>query len=235
MLDASSSVYSFILGASAPDSVKALSMRLHDYEFATLMYQFAKQQQNTSSFDPVSFSLGYGFHLAQDFVGHFRTGYLNPKYDHEVEFAADTLLYQVYIRKLFPSSYPVALFNAEAKQFITEANEYFSAHSSTPFTPFNSSAISDSIDKFETTAKTESNLVVWNKVYKAELVAFNFCKSKDLDVVLKQLDLSVKWCQDASMQWVNLLNQAKVEPKDMTAQMSQFVESLYASHSGTIC
>jgi hypothetical protein len=76
---------SFILGAGAPDAVKKLSYTMHSLKFAVIQHKFALTQPATPDFDPVAYSLGYGTHLAEDFVGHYKNGYLTPEYDHPIE------------------------------------------------------------------------------------------------------------------------------------------------------
>jgi hypothetical protein len=89
---------SYVLGASAPDAFKKLSPTMHSLKFALVQYKLALKQPKTADFDPVAYSLGYGSHLAEDYVGHYKNGYITPEYDHYIE--CKQLLYSLILQSL---------------------------------------------------------------------------------------------------------------------------------------
>lgn len=167
--ESNSTYYSFVLGASAPDAIKHLTSKFHTFRFATFQYQFALTQSQSQTFSPLAFSLGYGAHLAQDFVGHYPTGYLTPEYDHPIEIAADTYNYFAHFKPLGYNSFPFQKFNAEAVDFVLRANEFYSRQNGTDFpVPFNRSTIQKSISDFESLISIEAAAVRFNIFYKEE-------------------------------------------------------------------
>lgn len=240
---------SFVLGGSSPDAVKQLSMRLHSFEFAAYQYEYAlmKQRQqrqsvkknknknktvDKSGFDPVAFSLAYGNHLAQDVVGHWKTGYLTPEYDHPIEFAADTFQFYTEYKPNNFTFFPLVRFDADAIDFLTEANEYFANKTSKPFVPFTRDGIRASIQSFERMVMAEVAAAVLNIIYKDQMVAFDFCKTNEYKKALAHLTLSQEWSDAASKFWMDM---NKKNPESVESQVRLVVEQLYATKNGTIC
>jgi len=235
---------SYVLGGSSPDAVKKLSMRLHSFEFASYQYQYAlalqKQQvkkhrlrgDNAERFDPIAFSLAYGNHLTQDVVGHWRTGYLTPEYDHPIEFAADTFQFFTLYKPDNFTLFPFIRFDADAIDFITRANEYFANHTSTKFEPFTRDQIQQSIASFEQMVMLETGVVVFNSLYKDQMVKFDFCQASDYTTALAHLNLSTEWAHGAAKFWLSM---DKNDPNSVDNQIQQVVSQLYGKNNGTIC
>lgn len=233
------SMKSYILGGSSPDAVKKLNMRLHSFEFAAMQYRLALEVRDkyVPRFDPVSFALAYGTHLAQDSVGHYPTGYLTPEYDHAIELAADTWQYFTYYKPINYTSFPLLLFNDAAIDFITLANQYFANQSNMlheKFVPFTKEQIMSSILQFESIISLEAAFIGSNFLYKEEMIKFDFCKASDFPTAIKHLQLSNEWNLAASKYWIRLA-QSSIDGREIEDKVQEKVKQLFDSHGGTIC
>lgn len=223
--------YSFVLGSSSPDSIRTIDYALHAWDFAVYQYQFALNYSRTSTFDPVQFALGYGSHLAEDLVGHFKNGYLNPKYNYPLEFAADS--YQVHSFKPSPREFKVATYNRAGREFIYQSQLYFSKHKPS-YKPRTKAEIEKAIYQFEIMILGEAELAKLNLAYKDQMVKYDFCNSTQFDKAEQYFKLGSEWSWNAAKYWIHLLKEG-VGPNEMSSKMRQFVTDLFAKFNGTSC
>lgn len=249
--NASAFTYSLILGAAAPDYLKSLSVKLHSFEYAAIQYQLAEQQTrgrfmsavNQDKFDPLGFALGYGMHLAEDLVGHYKTGVLTPKYDHPIEFAIDTWAYATYMKHIqkFKTAYPLPVFNDIGLEFVYQAQQQFAlwTRDNTPhnvFHAFNKTQVNDGVNDFEKKMLLEAAAVTLNFLWKEELVEMDFCHAQSFEEAESHVLLSQQMCMDACNEWLSIASSSQISsPSSIKKLMQTKVTKIYDAIGGSIC
>lgn len=218
-------------------------MRLHHFEFATTALTYARSgrfQSRDTKFDARAFALGYGYHLAQDFVGHYVRGYLTPEYNRLLQFAVDSGEFHTHFRKSFLTGFPFQKFNDEAVRFLHEANLYYeewcrSTSGCAPYSAFNETAVQEAANSLDNLIAVESRLVVLNLIWKQECKEWDFCQAETVEEAMRHLDESKDLSLVASEIWMKNAQGASIPAQQMQRVMIDAVEKLYAARGGSIC
>lgn len=218
----------FVAGASSPDAFKGAAPALHSLPFAAALHTAATASGDA---DLHAFALGFGCHLAQDAVGHHGHGYLNPAEDHPLEFAVDS-----YVQKNEPGSGGGTLQQISDAQaaLVANASVVYAHSSGDPSAALTMAQASKSVSSFELLTTAEAAAIAVNFLYKSEMVKYDACGAKDFAATLANYEVSRGWVLDACDRWVHLMAEG-VEGGTASANVSAYVDSLFAAHGGTTC
>eukprot|EP00933_Yihiella_yeosuensis_P029654 TRINITY_DN23295_c0_g1_i1.p1 TRINITY_DN23295_c0_g1~~TRINITY_DN23295_c0_g1_i1.p1 ORF type:complete len:274 (+),score=42.39 TRINITY_DN23295_c0_g1_i1:38-859(+) len=224
---------SFLAGCSAPDAFKFTEESLHSLQFAVYLFEAAK----SDSADAIDFALGWGCHLIQDLISHHPRGFLNPKHDHPLEFAADSYVWKNGFQKL-----PYQKTSIKLQSLVAKASKLASAASAEFKQAVNVSAITDSqaenaVEKFNALTYAEIVAMTANVVYKTEMRHWSFCPVTSFEDVIKNFELSVSWSDQICYKWQESMLNSKNSSQRMNAvdRASDLIEKLYISNAGAAC
>lgn len=243
---ADAATYSLILGGSGPDAIKNISARLHSLEFAGFAYQFSLNASAWTPtpgalFDGASFALGLGYHLSEDYIGHYPSGYLTPSYDHPLEFAVDAWVQSTYFSSFSPLGFPGRHFNDEAKRFVFEAQKGFGEWTArvTPASPYvavDEATVADAISRFDGLVSLEGPAAAADfLLFKSQLAQYDYCGSADADAAIRRLQASLQMCLDTGKFWAQTIVDPAAQPQLLDDLVQKYVAQQYANIGGTIC
>lgn len=216
----------FITGGSSPDAVKKLENALHTFTFAAALYETATSS-NTSS--DIEFALGYGCHLAHDYVGHHAKGFLNPLEDHPLEFAVDT--------------YVETLSNKPSFNQLTSAMEALIAktsRSASSVYPFISKVsltqVQSSVGAFKKLTTAEHLAIQVNKLfYKSQLVKDSYCNISHVQDAVLNFKRATNWSISACNFWKDTMQNSGVNGTEAQTMVEKYVDGIFAAHEESSC
>jgi len=219
---------SFFAGCVSPDALKSVNASLHSLRTAALMITTAPPPPLPSSnFDAHHFALGFGCHVAADFVGHHANGYLNPAHDHPLELQVDAYFIQSPPPPCNASMWRPLLPSAAAAALVQQADPSSA-----------SGSVETAFEKFEALLVGERAALPLMRDVIGHMSSYNVCGPTDAATALKHLTLSRVWVSEACGVWFGvvpaLLNKT-LHADDVDALVSSFVGSLFAAHNGTVC
>lgn len=229
-------IYSSSLGNSSPDFLKFLEPKLHQFHFATILYQYSKIHNVNSgalnSFDPVHFSLGYGGHLAQDLVGHYRNSYLSPQYNRYLQFSTDSHQVQNTLPNL--DRFIFKKHKDEVKSFLYNANLFYALKYPSSYKPHNQTAMNNAIESLSSTIDIELSLAKLNTEYGSQMKDMDFCKAVEVKEAIKNFKRAFNWSLDAWKYFIYLMELNSHE-NIVEAKMQEYVHLLFSRNNGTLC
>ena len=216
----------FRTGGSAPDAVKKLENSLHTFPFASTLYKTATTNGNM---DDIEFSLGYGCHLAHDFVGHHTKGFLNPQEDHPIELAADTYIHDTIDKSSF-GEITTAMVDLISKASAAASVDY-------PFIKaVTSTQVQGSVGKFKTLTTAEAVALELNRwTYKKQLVKDSYCNITDFNGAVNNFNRALNWSVLACNFWRETMTKKYVNGTEAETMVENYVDELFTSHNGTSC
>eukprot|EP00771_Trimastix_marina_P000497 gnl/Trimastix_PCT/1516.p1 GENE.gnl/Trimastix_PCT/1516~~gnl/Trimastix_PCT/1516.p1 ORF type:complete len:287 (+),score=67.60 gnl/Trimastix_PCT/1516:39-863(+) len=225
---------SFILGSSAPDALKFINPYYHSFDFADKLFNLARTSSSPSrDFDYLAFAQGYGAHLSEDYAGHHRNSILFPKYNHELEFAVDTLLWQRDAGMKFPTQYFDE--QPESMRWLSEVvlQQILPPRNHTAPSPHE---VREGLHDFDGLVRTEKAAIVLNVFAKGELVEFNAgnCHCAKYEGCIEpKVNANLDWSLDAASTWVRHKGEHPEKPCD--AEVRRFVDAQFERYGGSIC
>lgn len=216
------------IGNISPDSVKYLEPKLHTFEYATYQYLYAKSLKNEKF---IKFSLGYGYHLAQDLVGHFQNSYLTPQHNRWMQIAIDS-------KMIFESQPNSTIFkyqnnNDQGIEFLYNSNVYYSKFN-TNYKPHPLKNITDTIKSFEKVIYLHFQMARLNSGYKDQMKQYDRCKPQNDVEIERNFKRAHHWSIISSNYFRDLLNQ-NIPPNRVEPLMYEFVSNLFKRNNNTIC
>eukprot|EP01116_Phalansterium_solitarium_P000624 TRINITY_DN10451_c0_g1_i1.p2 TRINITY_DN10451_c0_g1~~TRINITY_DN10451_c0_g1_i1.p2 ORF type:complete len:286 (-),score=92.51 TRINITY_DN10451_c0_g1_i1:2118-2975(-) len=210
-------------------------LSMHNPVTAGYFVKFALTQNPTSTFNPLSFALGYGSHMIADLVGFFPTGgYLGPTVQSYVTAfpfmtAADALAST--LDTLSDSAWATA----DSSNFVTAAGAFY--RSTNPSFPTYSVGDVDNctmpwqVTQFELTRL--SALEVKTTFYQSALVLFDQFNATTFAETLASFMRSDDCIVKSVQYWTTSVLDANTTPEAAFAQTRTFVINLFASGSCT--
>lgn len=226
----SQAMYSVVLGNGAPDSVKYLEPKLHTFEFAAWQFQFAKDYPRSGDFNAIDFSIGFGYHLAQDVVGHHKSSYLSGN-NRWMQFAVDSrkVLTSVPDHKVFKWQ----RYNDMATKFIHAAQVFYSTKNP-EYKPHPLDKIAETVKSFDTVIATEVEIARFNTGYRRQQSEYDICKPTTEEQMNKNFDQAYTWSIDASRFAADLIEKI-TEPKRIEGMVHSYVDAKFTANGGTYC
>jgi hypothetical protein len=190
------------------------------------------QKYKTATFDPVSYSLGYGSHMMADKVGFYtqgKGGFLGPTVPNYVTFfpfmtAIDAL---VITRDSFPAS--VNWTSDEAIQYLSAATKYYNSVSNGKFAFYNTSDVTDCLIPW---ADTDEQLLQLAELqmstgyYKAALLTYDKYGATTFEQVVQHFELSLGCVVSAIQYWATAALGATT-PEDAYTQTLTHITNMY--------
>eukprot|EP00040_Diaphanoeca_grandis_P023150 m.125501 g.125501 ORF g.125501 m.125501 type:complete len:312 (+) comp29132_c0_seq2:234-1169(+) len=225
---------SFILGCSSPDAFNQNpavppppgwkgNSPMHSFEFSGYQMLYAldpsASRDYNPDFCPISFALGYGSHMAMDYVAHDRRGFISvggPEY--ELELAVDTLMYFNESRFVY--------FPEDAASFISNATKYWHDHGGR--VQYNTSSISMAASLFDVALHTELGVLAVNHGYQKQLVRFSRYNVSSYEQDFAYLEMALRCSAEASRFWMQTLL-SNLDPLAAEKATVSFINSLFTS------
>jgi hypothetical protein len=266
----------FVTANFYPDVFKKARDWMHSFEYAAFQLEEAalwKNHNNTEgiichwnnsmdffSHNPIrAFSYGYMMHMIQDFVGHYKGGYLNPQADHPMELEVDTLLYILHENEASPWHYrkngmAVIEQNLPIRQqlvnFIAVTSQKFAKQILAQNDP-NADDYRDGLSEeqvghwiryFTSVVLMEHFVIIANaKAYQTGMIRYDACHATKFDDANATLHRAMVWVNEALNVFEDNLfpYDAQDHSSNMVLQASQvaqqWVNDTFAGHGGTIC
>lgn len=225
-------ISSFFAGCVSPDALKSVNMSLHSLRTAALMIMATTRPSlapfsSSVDFDPLHFALGFGCHVAADFVGHHQNGYLTPAHDHPLELQVDAYFVQNAPHSN-ASSWRALLPISAASDLVQKSD------------PVSCSAggVEAAFDKFQALLLGERAALPLMHDVIGRMSSYDVCGPTDAATDLKHLDLSRIWVSAACNTWfdaVTALLSKTLRPDEVDALVLSRVDALFAGHNDTVC
>ncbi|KAH3744329.1 hypothetical protein Pelo_14263 [Pelomyxa schiedti] len=217
--------YPFQLGSYAPDALTTYSYTWHSLEYAGYQLLFAASVYNSTDidFDPIAYSMGYGTHLANDYVGFHDGGWLLASFS-DVFLSVDTYEYlntpQLEYRYYAPYVDQIA-------DFVSKSTEYY-AQSHPGTVPLSASEVRMACNLYDKYSKIFLANVTANTDYQNILIAADPYNPANWAECEEQLKMQLECCALVADFWMNgtLL---KVGPEELKNKTQEYTDSLYAS------
>ncbi|KAH3756423.1 hypothetical protein Pelo_11765 [Pelomyxa schiedti] len=218
--------YSFQLGTYSPDAFTSFSFAWHNLEYAGYQLKFATEVYNSTDpdFDPITWSMGYGAHLANDVVGFHPGGWLRDSNFNNIFVSTDTYQYintpQLEYRYYSPYVTQIA-------DFFSKSTEWY-AQSHPGTATVTASEVKMACNLYDKYSASFLVTVINNTDYQNILVASDPYHPADWTQCEEQLKMQLNCQALVADFWINntLL---KVGPKELQIQTNDYTDSLYAA------
>jgi hypothetical protein len=262
----------FVTANFYPDAFKRARHWMHSFTYAAFQLEEAALW-NRNSTENVNhwnnsldfcrttiraFSYGYMLHMIQDFVGHYKGGYLNPQADHPLEWEVDTLVYTLHKNDASPWHYrnngmEVIEENAQVRpqlvNFISATSQQFAKLILVQNGPYpdhrgglSKKQVGQWIRFFTSVVQMEHFSIVANeKAYQTGMVHYDACNATKFDDANATLHRAMDWVKEALNVFEDNLfpYHAQGHSSNTVLQASQaaqqWVNDTFAGHGGTIC
>eukprot|EP01122_Echinamoeba_exundans_P014061 TRINITY_DN6293_c0_g1_i1.p1 TRINITY_DN6293_c0_g1~~TRINITY_DN6293_c0_g1_i1.p1 ORF type:complete len:288 (-),score=53.59 TRINITY_DN6293_c0_g1_i1:110-973(-) len=206
---------------------------MHNPITAGYIVQFALtnegQQFRSATFDPLSFALGYGSHMASDVVGfHANGGYLGssvPSYVTEFQFMSAIDSY--FLTKFSFSGAQWA--TDEASNFMAAASVYINKQNPS-FAVFNVDQVNACVMPWKGTIESlvkMSTMQAQSGYYKNALVFFDQFNATTWEQAESHLNLSLGCAVPTIQFWASQLLDSKATPQQATQNTIAYVNNLF--------
>eukprot|EP01112_Ceratiomyxa_fruticulosa_P001024 TRINITY_DN109_c0_g2_i1.p1 TRINITY_DN109_c0_g2~~TRINITY_DN109_c0_g2_i1.p1 ORF type:complete len:281 (+),score=49.13 TRINITY_DN109_c0_g2_i1:75-845(+) len=193
----------------------------------------AKQRFEGSSFDPLSFALGYGSHMVADYVGFHSTGaYLGstvPSYITEFPFMSAIDAQAIYMTgDRLLTEYPWT--SDVAAEFVQSASQYYNGVSNGTYPVLNLTEIENCILPWNDTAFTlsaMSTLQVTTGYFKEALIFFDMFGATTYEEAALHWGLANNCAVLAIQTWAENIVVGGLTPQNAAQQTFNFVDQLF--------
>lgn len=239
---------SFVLGSSAPDAFKGIG--LHDWPTAAALFRLSAKTP-LKELNLTAFALGYSFHLAADYAGHYcepeckvphriRTlaagncpavAFLNAGFDHEHEFSVDAFLVHEF-RTSQERPYEAAKFGDGA--LLEDVADAMTAVA----TNTTRATVLSAARQFDALLAKEAPLLDADALLsRAEMVALSTCEhARQWSQVAAELSLAADWGFAGLMAWRDEIGRDPTAGGTRaTAAAECRIDALYGAHNSTVC
>jgi len=191
------------------------------------------QRFKSNTFDPMTFSLGYGSHMIADKVGFYtqgKGGYLGPTVQSYVTFFPfmtniDAL---VTTRDSFPPN--TNWTSNEAIEYLSAATQYYHTVSNGQFGFYNVTAVANCLNPWAITAEDlhqMAQLQVSTGYYKTALQVYDRYQASTFEEAERNFESALECVVVSIRHWAALASVGDTTPEDAYTQTLAFIKSLF--------